>query len=72
MTTEIIDIRKQRDIHSWKIVFSDNQYESIEYIKTNDIIYLTDASGDYAGFNRSDIDNLIKALQKIKEIYDRS
>lgn len=72
MTTEIIDIRKQHDIHSWKIVFSDNQYECVEYIKINDTIYLTDASGDCAGFDLSDIDNLIQALQKVKEIHERS
>ena len=71
MTTEIIDIRKQRDVHSWQIVFSDDKLECAEYIKINDTIYLKDADGDCTAFNGSDVDNLIKALQKVKELRER-
>lgn len=71
MTTEVIDIRKQCDVHCWKIVFSDNQLEFVEYIKINDTIYLKDVDGDCTAFNGSDVDNLIKALQKVKELRER-
>ena len=63
-----IDIRNPLDVEITKLKFADGEY--INRVSCSDmVIEIETAGGDLVEIYMRDIDNLIKALQKAKELW---